>query len=401
MFLDCEIQVLINGQLLQGINEYSIENDGQHLGSHCDIILPLAYINDYNQNKTGNLSLSKAGIVQSQTGYHIQVKAKYTGYENLVDSSLVDSNGFTTRFDGYIYDLYEGTPATLKCMDSAYLFHLQTIDIGVPTETNPESFTGTLYDLVVDILDIINSPANLNNGADTPITIMNESDFIELDLQDITFFQMTPAAILMHLKKELGLNISIIGRQLYVGVASNQLKTVNVNSSVNVKSKDGNTGANLQNINNVLLSMKLRCWYLNKDSTKAYFEIGTDSGAPMHECFVYNIPASTELMNINTLEGIKSIPVNYYNIAMEAKLHFLQVRYNGTIDLYLYPTIGLYWRLVYTDVRYPDRNAVYVILKIKETGNLEGFKQTATVAYLADTPAAADAIQQSSFNYTQ
>ena len=405
MYLNCELSVLINGYPLLGINSYDIENDGQHLGSHCDIVLPLAYINNYNQNNTGNLSLTKSGITNSKTGFHIQVKAKYEGYENLVDKSLVDDNGFTTRFDGYIYDIYEGIPATLKCMDAAYLFNLQTIDIGLLPANAPTGFTGTLQDMIEQYLfPVVNSTENLNNGNDTEISFYKGDEnyeMPEIDLKAITFLQSTPAAILMHIKKELGLNISLIGRELYVGVASNQLNTVNVKSDVNVKSKDGTTGANLQNISNVLMSIKVRCHYSNKDSTVGFFEIGTSANAISHDCFVYNVEPSLETTTIQTLDGIKSIPVNYLEIANNAKLHFLQSRYNGTIDLYLYPTIGLYWRLVYTDVRYPDRNAIYVILKIKETGNLDGFKQMVTVAYLADTTVEADNIQKSGNNFTQ
>lgn len=359
MFLNAHISVLVNNKPLKYINRVEIHTDSQTIGGTCDILVPLQSLVQYEQAYKQPITVTE--ITECATAFPIVVKAKYDGYETV---SGADSDGFITVFKGYIYDLFEGTPVTIKCMDNFYLFNLDMMNQSFPSIT--------LVNLIEKyILPLANSHVTSGNE----IKLIKPT--LDLNLENISFPLMTGGAILSWLKKEMNFNVNLTDEGLYVNIASNTVNTIKLKTDINV------IRADLQRPSNLFLNIKVKAWFIREDSTKDFIEVGSPTGQ-LREVFFYNVQRPPE----NTPDDL------YHQLANNAYLRFKQMRYNGNIEMFLYPACELYWRVEYEDVRYPDRNAVYVITAQDIKFSESGFHRFLKLAYLADTTAQADQIER-------
>jgi len=195
-------------------------------------------------------------------------------------------------------------------------------------------------------------------------------------LVNLTFISMSPAAILEWLKKELGFNMSFFGNQLYVNLASQTNGQINITTDRNcIGSKLQTTFQGSITIDNRTTStmyqsafqkIRLRCWFINNNGTRFFFDIG-DSNGVQQEHFFYKVQPNGNL---------------YETLANAALLKAQQHHYRGELELLLYPDCDLFFEVNYTDKRYPERNAVYVILgRYIEIGE-RGFHQKLKLAWL-------------------
>lgn len=327
MYFNGKIQVIIGDKELKTVTSISAKNDSQHIGSDCELVVPLncriQYINgtkDFLTDYTKNLFKS---------GDTISVKAKYEGFD------------WINVFSGYVVDFIEGNPMTIKCTDYIYLLNLTTIDVSYKNIS--------LKNLLLSILK--------GTGITLAEPIMN------LNLENITFRLMSPAAILEWLKKELGINISLSGTKLYCNLASNTLSTVKFSTNRNVMKSD------LQKPASTFLKYKVKAWFIREDGKKDSYEVG-DSAGQLREVFYYKVVPRTE--------------AHYKELAKEALTKFKQMRYTGNITTYLYPDCDLFWQAQYRDIRYPDRSANYVITGMNIDLNESGFHRTIKLSYLSE-----------------
>lgn len=404
MYLNAHILVYINNQLVQTIVSVETTNDGNAIGASCEIVLPLtariAYQpdpNDPTNNQKGYITVPSRTYFN--TGDHIVVKAKYEGYEKSEGSG---TDGYITEFEGFLYDFYETTPLKIKCLDYVYWFNLGIYGEKIVTtfakrKANSRKLPKAIssgkgasfasidfIDLIKDIILTVNNNIedyNEENSTDFPLIELSEP-FFNMKLVNITFQTMSPAAILEWFKKELGFNISLLGNKLYVNVASNTTGFVVYKTNINViQSNLQSTNLQHRNTkkasgsNSVFLRVKVKAWFIRDDGTKDSFEVG-DKNGQLREVFFYKIKRDQKL---------------YEKLANEALLKFHHSRYTGEIETYLYPYCELFWKVDYTDVRYPERNGTYVITMKKSTFNENGFHRKLKLAVLDDLNIGANA----------
>ena len=358
MYFNGIIQVFITSettgirkQLLTVIS-IKTRNDSTQIGSYCDIAVPL---NSRIQYSDGNdlTALSKTLFV---TGDRIQVYGRYTTYEDseIDQNQNIDQYPSLLLFDGFILDYFEGNPLLIKCVD--YFYNLNMVP--------PISLT--LNDSLKNCVDLILKGTGITQMPGT----------FDFEIVNMPILNMTPAAILDHLKKELGINISLIGNSLFVNIASKTLNTVKLDTSVNV------IESNISRKTTTFQKYRVKAWFLKEDHTKDSFETG-DEGGQIKEVFFYKV-TNTNPIIIDTLEGKKKIPQAYYDLAKSALAKFKMNSYNGTVKTKLYPMIEIFDLVIYNDVRYPDRNGTYTCTGRDGEFDPKGFNWTYKLAYLKE-----------------
>jgi|GEM_PF-2237681 len=354
MYFNAILHIMFNdtAQLLTVVN-VKTHNDSGQLGSYCEIVCPLISRIQYANGKTLT--------AQTKTLFKQGDKVSITAFYAPVEDELSDEYPLITIFEGFVLDFFEGNPITIKCVDWIYnLNFCKTINI--PLKPGNPGFTGKIKDLIDIVLK------------DTGITQLPGT--IDFKLEDFTLTNCTPAAVFEHIKKEVGLNISLIGNKLYCNVASNTLNTVRLNTSVNV------TESNISKNQTTFQRIKVKAWFLHEDHTKDSFEVG-DADGQNREVFFYKIPAG-DMIIIDTAAGPQQIPRAYNDLANEALKKFRLNLFNGTVKTKLYPFIEIFDTVIYNDVRYPDRNGVYVCSGRDGEFGMSGFNWVYKLAWLRD-----------------
>jgi hypothetical protein len=386
MYVNAHIQVIINGATLTSVVSVDMHNDGNHIGASCDLVVPLnARIKQYDESQA-----IVPSRVHFNTGDHIVINAKYDGYEK-----FGDTGEWARIFEGFLYDFSESTPIKIKCIDYIYWFNLGIYganyvytkkSVGHPAKGGTgKGFDKIEFaDLLQDLIDWTNESiqgANDENGTSIPKITLIKPEF-SFQLVNVAFPNMSPAAVLEYLKRELGFNISLTGNQLYANVASFTVNSVNLSTDKNVIHSDLQS-TNLTKLknkgsNSIFLRIKLKAYFEKEDGTKDSFELGDPNGQ-LREVFFYKVAKGNQVMKDGQL-----VYDNYHKLANEALNKAYQNRYTGTVETYLYPVCGLFWKVNYTDVQYPDRNGNYVITSENITINDNGYHRHLKLAYLTD-----------------
>lgn len=420
IYVNAHAKVVINDTIVhefgvdQNLVSVETHNDSNHIGSTCEIVFPqnvrLPYKNNASQAPTAenpdpNIDYTQVndGFIDAKTRYifntgdHIQVFAKYEGYEG---ANGANSDGYLPIFDGFLFDFYESTPLKIKCLDYIYWFNIgiygQKINskaggINIPNTAKGSgvSFKSVQFKtLLQDLIDTVNiaiAQSNTDNSTKYPLISLIEPIF-DMPLVNISFLQMSPAAVLEWFKKEMGFNITLLHNKLYVNIASNTTGTVILQTDTNVILSNLQT-TNLQHkrtklakgSNSVFLRIKLKCNIIRNNGTKDSFEVGDPNGQ-MREIWLYNVKPGVSVPMPN--DPTKTIPKNYLEMANEALLKMHQDRYTGEVELFLYPYCELFWKVTYKDIRYEERNGNYVITLIKHILNENGFHTKIKLAFL-------------------
>lgn len=340
MYFDCHFQVTIRGLVVTTIHSVHISNDSKEIGSFCRIVLPLAVRIQYNDG--GNFSyLTELTQNLFSSGDAVTVTAWY-----------VDEAGHkmpdVQAFSGFIYEFLEGTPMTIECQDNIFLLNQTTINLAYKSTT--------LRQVLLDTLK------------GTGITLIEPT--LSLTLVNLTFRLMSPAAILEWLKKELGLNISLHGHQLYCNIASNTVKQGFYDTKRNV------IHSSLQRPAAVYIKLKVKAWFIMENGKKASLEVGDPQGE-LREVFFYRIPLDLK---------------RYQQLAGEALVKYKQMKFSGYIETWLYPDVDLFWKVQYLDAHYPERNGNYTVVGMDITIDEHGFHRRLRLAYLSDIDSSIDAL---------
>jgi hypothetical protein len=321
MYLIGHVIVTIANSVLETVNSIVINNDAAQLGSNCEITVP---INSRIENKGQYLIAPTRTLFKS--GDRVQIDAYYEGYP------------VRTIFKGFVYDYIEGTPLKIRCLDYVYLLRQTTI--------NKSWADAKIKDVINYIL------------TNTGITLMEP--YVDFEVQGLNFPNMSPAACLEWIKKELGLTITIISDKLYFNVARNTLKEVKLKSDVNV------IGAKLQKPDGAFQKLKVNINMLNSNGTKKIEEVGDNNGeVRSYNFYCVKDKYHTKLKD-NALEQVKL------------------GHYTGEVETLLYPEIDLFYSVNYESVRYPDQNGIYSVRGCNYLLNHDGFHQKLTLAYLSE-----------------
>ncbi len=358
MYLNCHIKVTINDIALPYIVSCRTNNDNQHIGSECDIVIPLNSSISYydNQQKQYLTALPKNLF---GTGDKIIVKAKYDGVE-YSKISQADENGYITVFTGFLYEFYEGMPLRIHCIDWVYFLQKTIINIA-----EKEIKLDKLIEKIISGTGITMIPFGQTITKSDGSTETNP--LASITMYDISFTRMSPAAALDYLKKEGGFNISLQGDKLYVNVASNITDTVIYDTRYNVINCSLQPTSLVHRVrHSVYQLIKVTAWFFLPNGKKSKVEVGDDSGTH-YDLYFYNIKQDNAL---------------YLKLANEGLEKFRQKRYSGGIESYLYPYVDLFWRVIYRDYSYPERNGIYVCTAIERTFDEGGFRTKLRLAFL-------------------
>lgn len=328
MHFVAHLKVEIAGQIINTVHSVKTKFDSKHIGSSCDIVVPLNSVISYDDPRNTYLPAIKINpLIAFKVGDPVTVTAWYDGYPQLV------------RFQGFVFEFKEGMPCTIKCIDYLPLLgHMQNLHFK----------SVTLKNLITQILK------------GTNITLQLPT--LDLTLVDLTFRTVSPWGILMYVKKGLGINISLQGNTLYCNVASNTLDEVDFSTGRNIHE----TG--LQQPDTVWQGYKVKAWFVKENGVRDSLEVG-DTEGHVTDVYFYRVQA-----DINT----------YTRLANEALIKIRQRKFSGKIKGYLYPDVKLFDRLSYTDLTYPDKNGNYVLTAYEETFSDEGFHKEMTIAFLVD-----------------
>lgn len=340
MYFNAHIQVTITSQttgrqqLLTGIHSFEMKDDSKTIGSSCKIQVPLSCRIQYQDGKKDYLTDQVKNLFKS--GDPVSVVAWYDGYPK------------ETLFTGFVYEFLEGTPMTIECLDEIYLLNQLTLNLGYASISLKALLTkileGTGITLVLPILD--------------------------LQLVNITFRLMSAASILQWFRTELGLNISLMDRKLYCNIASNIVATGILRTNRNVIT------SNLQKPEATFLKLKVKAWFIQENGKKSSIEVGDEKGET-REVFFYKIPFDAK---------------KYQELAGQALIKYKQMKFSGKIHCYLYPAIGLFWRVQYTDIRYPDRTGNYTVVGREFKADQHGYHWVYDLAYLSDIDSSVNAL---------
>ena len=348
MYFDARITVTIysqttgEAQVVQTVHSVHVKNDSKEIGSSCDIMVPLNC--RINYAAAPNTFLTKNVKVLFSSGDKVTVTARYQGMPDI------------QVFAGFIYEFMEGTPMKLRCLDNIYLLNQTTVNLSYQSVT--------LRNLINKIL------------TGTGVTLVEPT--IDLTLQNITFRLMSPASILEWFKKELGLNISLTGNNLYCNIASNTVNIATLNTGRNVIT------SNLQKPEALYLKLKVKAWFIQENGKKTSLEVG-DTNGELREVFFYKIPYNV---------------AKYTQLAQQALIKYKQMKFSGDVETYLYPDMGLFWKVQYTDLRYPDRNGNYTVVGMNFEINEKGYHRKIKLAYLSDIDSSVDALASNTVNMT-
>lgn len=376
MYFNCNITVTIAGQQLATVVSAKTSNDGQKIGAYCDLVCPLNSYIAYQNPSDLNVYLTAIRVDQYSSGDQVIITASYDGFNTV------------NIFNGFVYDFVLGTPTTIRCMDYIYYFNLGIFGDSRVFTTNKsgtkikKSGIGKNYksvqfkDLLQQLIDFVNE--TIDNEAPGSAHVSLILPIFDMTLSNLTFISMSPAAILEWFKKELGLNISLYGNQLFVNLASITNGSVTLNTGINViesklqtvlqKSVKTKGVTNSKSLASAFEKIRMKCWFIREDGTRDSLEIGDPNGVQM-EHFFYKVVRNA---------------TNYETMAEAALLKAQQHHYHGELEILLYPECDLYWRVPYTDVRYPEKSAVYVIIGIYFELTEKGFHRRLKVAWLSD-----------------
>ena len=362
MYYETQLSVIVNNQTISTIVKIDFKNYATQVGASCDITVPLNSYIEYSDPNTKLVYLTAIRSDMFPQGSVVEVKASY----------IENGTQLPTRevFSGFVYDFIVGMPLTIKCLDYIYWFNLGIFGDNQVSTTNKagtkikNSGTGVNYKsisfqaLLQNLINFVN--VNIANSGTNALPVSLILPIFDMPLVNITFINMSPAAILEWFKKELGINITFIKNQLYVNVASNTIGSINLSTKVNVLKSD------LQTNLAAFQQIRMKCWFVQPNGTRSWVEVGSTTGI-QEQHFFYKVA---------------NVGNTYNRLANEALLKAQQHHYKGELELLLYPICDLFYIVNYLDARYPEKNGQYYIIGINIVLSEKGFRQHIKVAWL-------------------
>jgi hypothetical protein len=347
MYLNAHNIVQINGSVLNSVMGISYKNDCNQIGANCDIMVPLkSRIQNNGQYLTDDV---RNLFVKGQP---VKVNAWYDEYSQNV--------GILNVFNGFVYDFVEGTPMKIRCLDYNYFFRLGTIKKLYYTK---ERFIKVIRDIIAEAnknVDIANK-----SGYKIPrIELM--TPYLDFEVINLSFTNLSPGACLEWLKKQLCLVITMVGNKLYVNLSSNTIGEVNLYTDQNVIEP-----LQLQKPDAAFQKFHIKAQYPKPDGTKQILETGDEDGI-IHEIKLFFVTQTDKGENIH-----QKLLDNALN---EKRLG----HYTGELNTLLYPNYDLFWKINFTDVRYTERSAKYIVREKELTISESGYHNKCKIAYLGE-----------------
>jgi hypothetical protein len=365
MYFNAHAQIFFNEVLVPYFSEVNCKNDCKQTGASCDISIPLParYPNDAKNQYLITINKSTYNFTK---GMPVKVT---TWYDELKDNP---KGGVLTEFNGFIYDFVAGNPLKIRCLDYFFFFQQGTINIG----TKEKKFNGQFKAVLQAIIDGANK--NLaqykKDGTvpqDLPKIVISKY-YMDFEVVDLTMNNLSPAACIEWLKKELSAVCTMIGNELYFAFSSNTIDTVNLKTKFNVIGEP-----KMQMPEAAFQKFKMQAYYVKEDGTKRVYASGDDYGDGS------SVPGEQDgelhEINMHFVKNKKDHQKLIDNAWTEKRLG----HYTGTLGTLLYPKIDLFYKVIYIDLRYPERSGNYVVREHNFKISDAGYHRSIKLAFLS------------------
>jgi hypothetical protein len=376
MFFNAHSQIFINEVLMPYFSEVDCKNDCKQTGASCDINIPLTarYARTAKPSDQEYMIAINRQSFDFKKGQSVKVTA---WYDELKDNS---KGGILTEFEGFIYDFVAGNPLKIRCLDYFFFFQQGTINLS----TSAKKFNGQFKDVLQFIIDGANK--NLQSyiddqtvKSDLPKIVISKY-YMDFQVADLVMNNLSPAACLEWLKKELSAVCTMIGNELYFSFSSNTIASVNLHTKFNVIGKP-----KMQLPEAAFQKFKMQAYYMKEDGTKRVYATGDDYGQDGTDSEgnpTTSVPGDVngELHELN-MHFVKN-KTDHIKLIDNAWREKRFGHYTGTLETLLYPKLDLFYKVVYTDFRFPERSGNYVVREHNFKISEQGYHRSIKLAYL-------------------
>ena len=312
---------------LSSVISVSYDDSVDGIGARCTITCPL----NAKIERNGELLSPQPVRTIFNAGDKIRVQAWYEDYDK------------RTVFEGYIYQIKEGTPAEIVCEDEVYLLRSGRLN---------KSWKSAVT--LKEVLTYICSSRNVE---------------VSDDVADLTFDlgyiidDKTPLYELQRIKNDTLLLLTFRKKKLVAtAISTTRGDTVKLNSGVNV------IGCSIQQPNDVWKEFSVTVKFTDPKTKKVKsFTVGDPDGhVRVAHLENMNEESAKEFVNTNLLDNLRT------------------GMYEGTLETLLYPIVNTFDLVDYYDRSFQSLNGTYTVKRVNLRIDSNGCRQTLTVAQLVN-----------------
>lgn len=312
---------------LSSVVSVAVDDSIDGIGARCEISCPLNAL----IQKDGEDPFVAPVRSVFKAGDKVRVQAWYDGYK------------IRTLFEGYIFQIREGTPSTIVCEDNVYLLRS-----GLLNKT---------WDRAVKLKEVLEYVCS-SRGVEV------SDDVIDLTFTEGYFIKdSSPLYVIQQFKSDLLLVITFReGKLVATSISATRGDTILLDSGINV------IGCNIQQPDGVWKDFKVVVKYTDPKTKKVKtFTVGDQEGQ-IKVAHYEGMSKEEAMKTVNTtvLDNLRT------------------GMYEGTLTLLLYPEVKIFSLVEYTDRSFSSLNGTYRVKRNNLTINDNGCRQTLTLAQIAD-----------------
>lgn len=296
---------------MRQVSSVHIESSWPEFTDRAEIVLPRK-VRDFQKYKVGEVF---------QVGDPVTIRLGY-GIGTL-----------PVEFEGYLSEVGEGIPVTLKCEDEMYKLKRGTVSISQKNTT------------LRQLLEAI-APGY-------------QVDCPEVSLGTVRYANMPPIKILEELKREAGISTYFDGKILRSGIIYGDQSD---KETVKIKLEQNAVSENLNKKSSASEKVTIKAISLLKNGKKIEVSVGDDGGTSVQRYYI-GVEVEAELKRQAT-EDLKKYKVDGFD---------------GTITLFGIPRVQHGMKIDLSSVFYENLHGVYNIDKVVKDFGPEGFRQEVTL----------------------
>lgn len=309
---------------LSSVVRVSVNDSIDGIGARCEITCPL----NARIEKDGGTPFIAPVRTAFKTGDKVRVKAWYDDYRE------------RTLFEGYVYQIREGTPSTIVCEDQVYLLR--------------RGILNKVWNKPVKLKEILQYVCS-SQGVEVSDDVA-DVEFIKFSIKD-----SSPLYVLQQIKSEMWLVVTFRDKKLVAtGISATKGNNVKLASDRNV------IGCNIQQPDGVWKQFKLKVEYTDNNGKKKSFTVGDQEGQiRVVDCTSVTKENAESFVNTHVLDNLRT------------------GMYEGTLTTLLYPEVKLFSLVDYEDKSFSSLNGTYKVKRVGVTIDTQGCRQTLTLAQIA------------------
>lgn len=349
----CGNEIFVEGQSIGSVQSFQIEEERDVIANICTFRIPLYAIGSIPGLTTEERLRKELADVEIKVGASVRVEAWY------YDNELLDATyERLVVFEGIIKEVQLGFPTTIVCEDLAFILRFGTIDKDWKTRTALKDMIEYLLPKANDAFNQFRTKQGFRKASNFKKLTFNQSDSASVEFALKTFKQISPYDAIAKLINMFTLYGEVDkegGVYIGIGIRNKNKRTVSLSTKENVTSRK------LVSQNDMFTNYRVEVSGVMKDGTRYTYVYGDSDGEP-----------ERKFSPLDTQEGIQQV-------AKSVMANLQGVRNSGTITTLLYPEIGLFDFIDYTDTLFSKLSGDYYVIGRTLTMDNEGFIQTLKV----------------------